>query len=169
MVLTLDAPCISNRSEGANTIDWFPPQHCFEHDHGEIANADSERCLGRSRSLRIPRAYGTLAYFVSSANLSRTRPPGESQLSCVLRMPAATDKWISTLGRVVPPNAEHWGAPPHVKRFLPLSGNGERRFRMPRVLVKISEQASAPRRDPFYGSSRRSCRTRTNRGSSASG
>lgn len=167
---TLDVPRISNRSEGGNTIDRFPPRHCLEGDLREIANADSERCLGPSRSLKSPPAYVTLPYFVSSANLSRTRPRGESLLRCVLRMAAATDKSISTR-----PGASHrrtlniaGRCPCKAHWFVP-SRDGEGRFRTPRVLVKASGQASAPRREPVCGSSHRSCRTRTYRECSAGG
>lgn len=120
---TLDVPRISNRSEGGNTIDRFPPRNCFEGDRREIAKADSERCLGPSRSLKSPPAYVTLRYFVSSANLSRTRPRGQSLLRCVLRMAAATDKSISTR-----PGASHRrtlkiaGGAAHARRFLPVTG-----------------------------------------------
>ncbi|MGY3413177.1 hypothetical protein ACVWZV_009343 [Bradyrhizobium sp. GM5.1] len=95
----------------------------YEGDRREIAKADSERCLGPSRSLKSPPAYVTLPYFVSSANLSRTRPRGQSLLRCVLRMAAATDKSISTR-----PGASHRrtlkiaGGAAHARRFLPVTG-----------------------------------------------
>ncbi|MET4608605.1 hypothetical protein ABIB90_008112 [Bradyrhizobium sp. JR4.1] len=155
---TLDVPRISNRSEDGNTIDRFPPRHCFEGDNWEIANADSQQCLEPSRSLRSPPAYVTLPYSVGSANFSRTRPRGESPLRCVLRMAAGTDKLIST-----PPGASHrrtlniadrWGAA-HPRRFLPLSRDGEGRFRTPSVSQRIWASISA-RREPVCGSSRRS-------------
>lgn len=99
---TLDAARISNRSEDANMIDRFPPRHCFEGDGREIANANSERCLEPSRSLRSPPACVTRPYFVSSGKFSRTRPRGESLLMCVLRMATGTDKSTS-----IPPRASH--------------------------------------------------------------
>lgn len=84
-------PRISNRSEGANAIDRFPPRHCFESDRREFESVDSERCLAPPRSLRNSPAYVALPYFVGSANFSRTSPRRESLLRRIPRLAAATD------------------------------------------------------------------------------
>lgn len=110
-------PRISNRSEGGNAVERFPPRRCFEGDRGEIARANSERCLEPPRSLRSPPAYVTLPYFVNSANFSRARPRGEALLRCVLRMAEATDKSIST-----PPGASYHRTPDFAGRQLPMRG-----------------------------------------------
>lgn len=147
-------PRISNRSEGANGIDRFPPLHCFEGDRREFESADLERCLEPPRSLRNPPAYVALLYFVGSANFSRTSPRRESLSRCVPRLAAATDN--RSQHHRAHRTAERWtlrgGRCPCKAVFTIVMG----RRRPISKVTGVSQgllQGSTPRREPVCGSS----------------